>query len=86
MFGSYAWGKPGTDSDVDLYVVTNDDFMPETFAEKMDVKLQVAKQLLNFRKDFATDLLVHTKPMHRKFIELKSSFARQIMAKGVVLI
>jgi predicted nucleotidyltransferase len=48
LFGSYAWGRPTQDSDIDL--------------------------------------LVHTRPMHRKFVEIDSSFARQIMNEGVRLL
>ncbi|MCD6273991.1 MAG: nucleotidyltransferase domain-containing protein [Deltaproteobacteria bacterium] len=29
LFGSYAYGNPDEHSDIDLYIVTNDDFMPE---------------------------------------------------------
>jgi len=28
LFGSYAWGKPSKNSDIDLYIVTKDDFLP----------------------------------------------------------
>ena len=31
LFGSYAWGQPGEDSDIDLYAVTRDDFVPSTW-------------------------------------------------------
>ena len=34
LFGSYAYGVSNEDSDVDLLVVTNDDFIPQNFAEK----------------------------------------------------
>jgi predicted nucleotidyltransferase len=30
LFGSSAWGQPTADSDIDLYVVTQDDFLPAT--------------------------------------------------------
>ncbi len=40
MFGSNAWGKPGKDSDIDIYVVTNDDYSPKNFSEKMGIKLK----------------------------------------------
>ncbi|SMP87795.1 Nucleotidyltransferase domain-containing protein [Epsilonproteobacteria bacterium SCGC AD-308-E02] len=29
LFGSYAYGTPNEDSDIDLYVVTKDDFIPQ---------------------------------------------------------
>ncbi len=82
MFGSHAWGKAGKDSDIDIYVVTNDDYTPKNFSEKMDMKLKVSNLLMEFRKKHPVDLLVHTFPMHEKFIAFDSSLARQIMTKG----
>ena len=35
LFGSYAWGTPHKDSDIDLLVVTNDDFIPKNYDEKL---------------------------------------------------
>ncbi len=29
LFGSYAWGEPDEDSDIELYVVTKDEFTPQ---------------------------------------------------------
>lgn len=85
LFGSYAYGEPGKDSDIDLLVVTDDDFMPCSFQEKMQVRLRVSNAMLDFRLRHATDLIVHTKPMHRRFLELDSMFAREVLKKGVVL-
>lgn len=86
LFGSHAWGKPDKDSDIDLYVVTDDNFIPSNFSEKMDIKLKVARHLLEFRKKYSTDLLVHTAPMHKKFLKMNSSFARKIMNQGIELL
>jgi predicted nucleotidyltransferase len=86
LFGSYAWGQPTEDSDIDLYVVTQDDFLPATWREKQKVVHAVSNRILDLRMRYAIDLLVHTKPMHRKFIETDSSFARQIMKEGVRLL
>jgi predicted nucleotidyltransferase len=86
LFGSYAWGRPTEDSDIDLYVVTQDDFMPATWRQKGDLVRAVSNCILDLRTQYAIDLLVHTKPMHRKFVEIDSSFARQIMNEGVRLL
>ncbi|NLH43564.1 MAG: nucleotidyltransferase domain-containing protein [Planctomycetes bacterium] len=86
LFGSYAWGQPTEDSDIDLYVVTQDDFLPATWREKRDVVRAVSNRILDLRTQYAIDLLVHTRPMHRKFVETDSSFARQIMQEGVRLL
>lgn len=86
LFGSYAYGIPDQDSDIDLYVVTKEDFIPETFEENLQIKKKVYLALSNFRKKFASDILVHTLPIHHKFIESESSFSKEIMQKGIVLI
>ena len=39
LFGSYAHGNPTEDSDIDLYVVTKDEFVPRSFREKADLRL-----------------------------------------------
>ncbi|PKL74313.1 MAG: nucleotidyltransferase domain-containing protein [Candidatus Melainabacteria bacterium HGW-Melainabacteria-1] len=86
LFGSYARGNQKEDSDIDLYVVTGDDFIPRNFREKMEIKLKISQSILDLRMKYPFDLVVHTKPMHKKFIDLDSSFAREIQANGVRLI
>jgi len=34
LFGSYVSGTPTKDSDIDLYVLSNDEFMPQTWKQK----------------------------------------------------
>ncbi|HAH22861.1 MAG TPA: nucleotidyltransferase domain-containing protein [Prolixibacteraceae bacterium] len=86
LFGSYAYGIPNQDSDIDLYVVTKEDFIPESFEENLQIKKKVYMALSDIRKKYASDILVHTLPVHQKFIELGSSFSKEIMQKGIVLI
>jgi len=86
LFGSYAYGNPTKDSDIDLLIVTNDDFIPQNFAEKMSLKLKIADEIDSIREKIPVDLLVYTKPMFEKFVELDSMFAREILGKGENLI
>ena len=86
LFGSYAYGTPSHDSDIDLYVVTNDEYIPQTYKEKRALVWNVSNKILEIRKKYAIDLLVHTKKMHEKFIELQSSFSKEILEKGKVLL
>jgi len=86
LFGSYAWGQPTEDSDIDLYVVTQDDFVPSTWGERRDIVRSVSDRILDLRMRYPIDLLVHTRPMHREFIERDSSLARQIMSEGTRLL
>ncbi len=86
LFGSYAWGQPTEDSDIDLYVVTQDDFVPATWRQKRDIVRNVSDRILDLRLRYPIDLLVHTKPMHREFVARKSHFAHQIMSQGTRLL
>lgn len=85
LFGSYAKGTQSDDSDIDLLVVTNDNFIFESFAQKMEVKLKIANALNSLRKYADIDLIVHTKPMYEKFIQLNSGFKKEILSSGSVI-
>ena len=85
LFGSYAYGTPTKDSDIDLYVVTNDDFIPETWREKMNIKLRFSKKIRDIKEIYDIDLIVHTKKMYKKFLKLNSMFAKEIFSKGKIL-
>ena len=85
LFGSYAYGQPKEDSDIDLLVVTNSDFFPKNYREKSDLYLEVSRVIRDIRKQVPIDLIVHTKSMHKKFVELDSMFAKEILQKGMVL-
>lgn len=85
LFGSHAYGTPHVDSDIDLLVVTNDEFMPKSFSAKMEVYLRVAEAIAEIEKEVPIDLIVHTKAMHTKFIALNSMFARKILSDGDIL-
>lgn len=85
LFGSYAAGVRHEDSDIDLLVVTNDDFFPRSFKEKSDLFLSVNSKIRDISQKVPVDLLVYTLPMYRKFVELGSSFSREILSKGIVL-
>lgn len=85
LFGSHAYGKPNPESDVDLLVVTEDDFIPKDFSEKNAIYLRVSNSITEIEKMIPIDLIVHTKAMHRKFIQLRSMFSRKIVADGKVL-
>jgi predicted nucleotidyltransferase len=86
LFGSYAYGSPTNESDIDLYIVTKDNYFPSSFSEKMDLKIKISDMLGNLRNQMAVDIIVHTIPMHQRFIELESSFAKMIVSQGIPLI
>jgi len=86
LFGSYAYGTPNDESDIDLYVVTSDDFIPNSWEEKSSISKKFSRSLRDLRNQVAIDLIVHTKKMSEKFIELDSSFSKEIFEKGKVIL
>ena len=85
LFGSYAYGKANKDSDLDLYIVTNDDFIPQSFEESFKIKRKYLEALDEITNQFAADIIIHTKKMNEKFLKLNSSFAKTIYQKGKIL-
>lgn len=86
LFGSYAWGEPSADSDVDLYVVTRDSTMPATYRERSELYLRYAKAMNALNGTIPLDMVVHTRPMHQKFLEIDSMFSRKILQSGISII
>jgi uncharacterized protein len=76
LFGSYAYGRPGPESDVDLLVV-------------MDTPLSGVKQsvqiLQSIRYRFGLDLLVYTPQRLAQRLELGDPFLKEITGRGKVM-
>ncbi|MBI5540744.1 MAG: nucleotidyltransferase domain-containing protein [Bacteroidia bacterium] len=85
LFGSYASGTPNKDSDLDILVVIDDNYYPKDYNENMEIYLKVSSVLSDIKKKFPIDLIVHTKSMHEKFIELGSMFSKEILQKGIII-
>jgi len=85
LFGSYAGGTPEAESDIDLLVVTDDESMPANFEENMENYLKVSSALREIKRKIPMDLIVHTKSMHEKFMQLGSMFSKEVAEKGEVL-
>jgi len=82
LFGSFAYGSPHKDSDLDLYIVTNDDFIPKNWKENSQIYLRVANSLDDIMAKVAIDLIVHTKKMYEEFKNLNSSFYKYDIKRG----
>ena len=76
LFGSYAYGRPTKDSDVDLLVIMP--FRGSAHDKAVEIDLR-------FRRDFPMDLIVRTPDKVRERVKLGDWFMREIMEKGRVL-
>ncbi len=85
LFGSYAYGTPNADSDLDIFVVLNDYSEPTTFKEKQNLYLKVRQYTRPVAKQIAIDLIVYTRPMYEKFKNLNSNFSKEILDKGILI-
>jgi uncharacterized protein len=85
LFGSHAYGNPGKDSDLDIIVVTSDNYIPKTNHEKMELYHRYNLLIKKFRKEIPIDMLVYTKSMYQKLQESGSLFTNEINLKGKVL-
>jgi predicted nucleotidyltransferase len=75
LFGSYAWGTPNDDSDVDLLVV-----MPARNQHDQAVRI-----LWRLAAPFPVDLIVRTPKEMKWRLEEGESFTTAIMSQGKVL-
>lgn len=78
LFGSYAYGNPTPDSDVDLLVIM------KTKAKEIDRYVAVSNLL--YPRQFPVDILVKTpKEIEAEFKKRGNFFMREVLTKGKVL-
>lgn len=78
LFGSYAWGKPTKDSDVDLFIVK------KSRKRRINRERELSGYLFGY--DFpAMDLLVYTPTEIKKRISIEDPFIKDIISKGKLL-
>lgn len=77
LFGSYAYGEPTLDSDIDLFVIKRSKKRPVDRADEISDLFP--------RRGFGMDILVRTPSEVRERIRLGDSFIKDITEKGHVL-
>jgi len=82
LFGSYAYGNPNADSDIDLLVVLNRDAPARNFKERSENYLKISRALRNIERKVPIDLIVYTKPEFERFVQLGSLFSKKILKES----
>ena len=77
LFGSYAYGKPTADSDVDLFVVMN--------SKKRPVERYGPISKILIPRPFPVDILVRTPAEVKEKLQHKDFFIEEVMSRGIVL-
>ncbi len=75
LFGSYAWGKPHEDSDLDILMIKE---TTKSFRER------IRESRFNLKTSMAVDLMVLTPSEAKKYSE-DSSFLKQIIKEGKLI-
>lgn len=79
LFGSYAWGNPGPDSDIDLLIIKE---TAERFLERW---MTVQRILSGTHRSFPVETLVLTPQEIEKRLEIGDQFIAEILERGEVL-
>lgn len=79
LFGSYAYGEPTEDSDIDLLIIKNTDKRP------LDRWIEVKRILRDSSRTVPVSPLVYTEKEIEERIAIKDFFVQEILEKGEVL-
>ena len=76
LFGSYGYGRPDEESDVDLFVIMNT--KKSSIAQEVEIRMEI-------ERSFPLDLIVMTPEEIKKRIKQGDTFIQTILEKGEVL-
>ena len=79
LFGSYAYGSPVEDSDIDLLIIK------ETCKRPVDRRVEVRKIIYDQKRRVPVSPLVFTKREINKRLDIGDDFFQEIMGRGKVL-
>lgn len=79
LFGSYAYGAPTEDSDIDLLIIKDTDKRP------IDRWVEVKKILRSLKSTFPVSPLVYTEKEITERTAIKDFFIQEIFERGKVL-
>ena len=79
LFGSYAYGEPTEDSDIDLLIIKNTDERP------IDRWMRIKRLLRDTTRDFPVSPMVYTEKEIEERNAIKDFFIEEILEKGEVL-
>lgn len=77
LFGSYAWGKPSEDSDIDLFLIM------ESSLRRDERACQIQKIFAD--RTFPLDIIVYTPKEVEESLKRGNPFIKEILSKGGVL-
>jgi len=79
LFGSYAYGRPTRNSDIDLFVIKNDSRRP------LERSVEVRRILREENRQVALTVLIYTPEEVKYRLSMGDDFIEEILTKGQVL-
>lgn len=77
LFGSYAWGKPAEDSDIDLFLIMESHL-------RRDERSRMIQKIFSDRT-FPLDIIVYTPKEIEDSLKRGNPFIKEILTKGALL-
>jgi predicted nucleotidyltransferase len=85
LFGSYAKGTAVHDSDIDLMVILDNDFVPKSCAEKLERNFGVHELVLDINYEYAMDLKIYSRAEFQNRKYAGSFFIKEIEKTGKII-
>lgn len=85
LFGSYAFNQQTEESDIDLLVVLDEMYLPNTYDEWLETKMKVRRLLRDINDQVGIDLLVYTLPQYEQILDDMNSFHEEIHKNGKII-
>ena len=79
LYGSYAYGNPDSDSDIDLLIIKNTDERP------IDRRIEIRRMVSDLRKGCPFSSIVVTPEELKRRLKIGDQFFEEITTKGKVL-
>ncbi len=79
LYGSYAYGKPTRDSDIDLFIIKDTD------KRRVDRFVEVKRLIYKPTRRISIAPLVYTPDEIEKRLEMGDGFIEEVLSKGEVL-
>lgn len=85
LFGSYANSGFDKESDVDLVVILDTEIIPDTYDQKLELKVQVRDSIYELSRQMPIDLIVYTNGEFEVLKKQRTSFYNEIIDTGKIL-
>lgn len=82
LFGSYAYGNPDENSDIDLMVILDNEHISENYEERLNRKIFIRNLVFEINLQIPLDILVYSRAELKRMKEYGNYFIDEIEKKG----